>query len=707
MLADFIKLITLQCSLLSSSMDYDFKMNLNLIFVQVPALNLGYEGFDWESSWDNTYQVIHYYDDNYIKLNPNSSITTQSSSDDHKCLNTKYGMDSKRTLLYQNFAKDNIVFLYEESPEYHNKQYFLDVAKQWFEEFKNQSVHIRVYFARAGAGEHQQWPKVHWDDLLVSYWQGKPKHLTFSGSLNTDNKDKGNWMKDIIQQLLKWNKNKQVKDYYGFKSRNMIELKNEFLEVNEIPKDRDFIVFQYSDDCKACLAPKKFYEQLADAINYRDLKIAHSDMTASIFWGIWPYELPQTRWYNYTTAVIHTFEYLYLPYRMEAYYKFLSLNSVKYKIYLIEQKRQQVKFNQDVVSSYNKRHCHNFLNETQGLMNYMKFHNVDYDHIVDMELRKAYVNDLEGYHIVQISKFGDVELNYPFFQLNTKNTNQDTKIAMVGASLYETDREKLFLLMLHGYMILGIQSYRSWPIFNQWEHDTDSRIASLDHEMQGMLKYFSGWLHNQPDPQRHFNNFIPRMNFGESDLQWSVTNDALPKNTNLNHKKVDVCFVNGGDSQWHSDTKNYTLAIQSFEEIIKYSNFSIMIIGRKPPEHLLDKVKYVEFMPFSDFLRTLAQCDILFNPSISDASPRIITQALTVNTAIIVNKYISGGWKYVNEMTGSFIGDQNDVIWAIQDIKDRRKEGLLQPRAWFEIFSRNANQKLQIFAEIVRKEIFL
>lgn len=89
-------------------------------------------------------------------------------------------------------------------------------------------------------------------------------------------------------------------------------------------------------------------------------------------------------------------------------------------------------------------------------------------------------------------------------------------------------------------------------------------------------------------------------------------------------------------------------------------------------------------------------------PSTSDASPRILTQALTLNTAIIVNKYIAGGFKYVNEMTGSLIADENDIIDAIKSIKERRKSGVLQPRQWYGKEAYLIHQKLQIFIEMVR-----
>jgi len=41
-------------------------------------------------------------------------------------------------------------------------------------------------------------------------------------------------------------------------------------------------------------------------------------------------------------------------------------------------------------------------------------------------------------------------------------------------------------------------------------------------------------------------------------------------------------------------------------------------------------------------------------PSIADASPRIITEALVRNVPVVLNSSIYGGWKYIDENTGSF-----------------------------------------------------
>lgn len=58
----------------------------------------------------------------------------------------------------------------------------------------------------------------------------------------------------------------------------------------------------------------------------------------------------------------------------------------------------------------------------------------------------------------------------------------------------------------------------------------------------------------------------------------------------------------------------------------------------------------------------------MFIPSVSDASPRVITQALTLDLGVIVNKHIVGGWQYVNDQTGAFFSDENDVVEAVKSV---------------------------------------
>lgn len=168
-------------------------------------------------------------------------------------------------------------------------------------------------------------------------------------------------MFNIINNLLIWNDNPDVAEFYGFKSKHMVEFKNEFLELLKMPRGKDFFVYLHADDCPRCFEYKGFYDKLADALKgVKNVHVANADMTSSIFWGIWPYDLPHTRWYTHT--VTNNFDYVYEPYTNEAYFKFLKSKSLLFKKHLSDihlPKVSNFKLNE---AHYHIRHCHNFWN---------------------------------------------------------------------------------------------------------------------------------------------------------------------------------------------------------------------------------------------------------------------------------------------------------------------------------------------------------
>jgi hypothetical protein len=59
----------------------------------------------------------------------------------------------------------------------------------------------------------------------------------------------------------------------------------------------------------------------------------------------------------------------------------------------------------------------------------------------------------------------------------------------------------------------------------------------------------------------------------------------------------------------------------------------------------------------------------IYLPSDADASPRIMVESLVRNRPIVVNSAIYGGWKYVNDNTGSFF----DAPTVKEFVKDNYK----------------------------------
>ena len=64
-----------------------------------------------------------------------------------------------------------------------------------------------------------------------------------------------------------------------------------------------------------------------------------------------------------------------------------------------------------------------------------------------------------------------------------------------------------------------------------------------------------------------------------------------------------------------------------------------------------------------------------------DASPRILAEGLCLNKPILLNKNIVGGWKYINDKTGEFFNDENDIDSSLQKIITNYKN--YTPRKYF------------------------
>jgi hypothetical protein len=64
----------------------------------------------------------------------------------------------------------------------------------------------------------------------------------------------------------------------------------------------------------------------------------------------------------------------------------------------------------------------------------------------------------------------------------------------------------------------------------------------------------------------------------------------------------------------------------------------------------------------------LSSAKFSFVPSILDASPRVITESMSVNRPVLVHADILGGWQYVTEETGAFFKSCSDLPNAIDII---------------------------------------
>jgi len=86
-------------------------------------------------------------------------------------------------------------------------------------------------------------------EAIDKYWPVKPKELTYSGSMEQFNELE---LQTVVDYFTLWREEPPTNNHYSFKSKRIIEFKNEFLELLNMPLGKDYLVYLYSDDCPKC-----------------------------------------------------------------------------------------------------------------------------------------------------------------------------------------------------------------------------------------------------------------------------------------------------------------------------------------------------------------------------------------------------------------------------------------------------------------------
>lgn len=169
------------------------------------------------------------------------------------------------------------------------------------------------------------------------------------------------------------------------------------------------------------------------------------------------------------------------------------------------------------------------------------------------------------------------------------------------------------------------------------------------------------WCHCFREPDRFLPPGVPRLLLSGSDF---VDTDRLaplvgtPKRYDLLYSCLDNWF-----NAYQKNLDLYRRCLGVLDR--NFDHLTVKFTGR--PQ-----------VPWSQHMRMIAASRAVFIPSISDASPRLITEALALDVPVLVNRHILGGWKYVNAETGRFFTDETDVVESLVKLY----EADLHPRRW-------------------------
>lgn len=291
---------------------------------------------------------------------------------------------------------------------------------------------------------------------------------------------------------------------------------------------------------------------------------------------------------------------------------------------------------------------------------------------------------IEGFEeeVNNMPDFNPEKVNFPFKNITTPD-GKPIKVIAITAYFREDKHRKMYEKAKKlGYEFIGVSSYLEFPGKINNPHEDKYHMDHND-DYETMV---NGWVHCFRDPKKYIKSDIPLLFLSESDF---ICFNQFKPNTSV-QKKYDIMYVCLDDNKdkcvegWQAYNRNWELAKRCFDLICQQNkDIKILIVGRvkcktKDPS---GQIKKIPFQKQNEFLKYMNKSRILFAPNISDASPRVITQALCYDLRILVNYNILGGWKYVNCFTGEFMNNEYDCYKNLDKILINYNK--YKPREWY------------------------
>lgn len=269
-------------------------------------------------------------------------------------------------------------------------------------------------------------------------------------------------------------------------------------------------------------------------------------------------------------------------------------------------------------------------------------------------------------------------VQFPFKNLFHQN-GQKLNVILLAAPFRNEEHMQLYeKYKKRGLSFCGISSYLSFPEAIDNPHE-DTYHSKEKHDYTKMV---SAWLHCFRTPSDKIKK-LPHLLLAEADLK--DVKSCIPEPGI--QKEYDFMYVCLDDNDkclpgWQSYNRNWELAKKCLPLFAK-QGLKGLIIGRLNcdyDEEAHKEMVHKAYLPYHQFIREMQKCRWLFVPNVSDASPRVITEAMCYDIPVLVNSAIFGGWNNVQSgRTGEFFTDETDVLPALE----KMKIATYSPRKWY------------------------
>lgn len=256
---------------------------------------------------------------------------------------------------------------------------------------------------------------------------------------------------------------------------------------------------------------------------------------------------------------------------------------------------------------------------------------------------------------------------FPFRYFKDENNNV-LPIVAVTAFFRSTEEKELYYKYVNANInIIGITAYKTFPknirdVSEDKFHLTDKFNYTEEIKL---------WLVCMKDIELYnfnCNNIIT--DISESDF-YDIEDPLI-----IVEKKYDFIYICNKDSDtcpmngWNAINRNYDLALKCFPIMINEYKMKGLCVGRIGCDLVQfgDNITVTDFLPYHELQQKMRESKFLFLPNIYDASPRVIAECIIKDLPVLMNKSIICGFKYINNETGEFFIDENDIRNGLDNI---------------------------------------
>ena len=307
-------------------------------------------------------------------------------------------------------------------------------------------------------------------------------------------------------------------------------------------------------------------------------------------------------------------------------------------------------------------------------------------------IRKNYFN-IDGFNNIERPL---PDLTNPFVHLYDDNGNK-LNVVLITQPLGSDDQYRKYMENMAKITFIGISSYMEFPHVptnpednykeEHFEQENFAYEYTTPYYLDMYFEMCKGWLHCFKHPEKYIPMDKPHELISESDF---VNYKQVPYDAEQ-QREYDFLYSCPKVSEtstcddWVSHNKNWELAKKCLPVLCKKFKLKGLLVGRKDcelPEGCAEYITTTGWLDYGENIKQYNKCKFIFVPNQRDASPRVITEAMSADCAVLINTNILGGWKYAVDETGALFNDENDIEEVLNKFIPKLNKGEYKARQY-------------------------